>query len=291
MDKPIEVKRTPVPILYTFKGQLEANLASNDFNTAINIKTSENINEVKKLTFTIPFTKDRKLDYGSNEKLVYFDNILYIIKEMEFEDSDDNKCINVTCEEYCTVLKNVKCENLNEIAKTPREIFNAIVTASKLDIGYQWLGTDVDSSLLRHLITTTETSVYENLISLASVFNGSIEFSYNESGQGFIFLRSKPIYTGKYFKDGIDLKTLNVTYNSDELCSKIYATGYTDDYGIVLDIQAVNGGSSLLEDKSYFIALGVPKNLLDNDAQYNGIHEFSDSTYTDANDLLLSIKL
>lgn len=287
MQEVMEFKRTPVPVLYTYKGHVEQGLFSNDANTVINIKTSENINEVKKMTFTAPLLKDRKLNYGDNEKRIYFDGVVYIIRDMQFEDSDSSKNINVTCEEYCTVLKNVKCENICQIARSPKQIWDSIVTASKLNVGYTWLGTDITDGILRHLITTSETSFYENLIQLAEVFNGSIEFSYNEQGDGFVFLKTKPTKTGKYYKDGIDLKTLNITYNSNELCSKIFATGVTDDNGIVLDIQAVNGGNSLLVDKSYFIALGIPNDLLETDPQYNGIYEFNDTNYTDASDLLI----
>lgn len=284
-----EIKRTPVPITCTYDGKLEQSLVNRDiYSSATNIETKEEINQVKELSFILPFNKDRLLDYGSNEKRIYFDDIIYIIKEMVFDDA--NMTIKVSCEEICTTLKLIKCENICEIGKTPKQIFEAIVTASKMDIGYKWLGTDVPDTIFRHLQTESETSCYENLIQLASVFNGNIEFSYNEQGQGYVFLRSKSIKTGKFFKKGVDLKSLSVTYDSKDLCSKIYATGYTDDNGITLDIQSVNGGNSLLCDYSYFRSLGIPEDILLSEPQYNGIKEFNDDKYVDANDLLQAAK-
>jgi hypothetical protein len=60
----------PSPVLYKYKGCPLNSLVSKDFNKAYDITVTENINECKELSMTIPITDDRKLDYNSNELMV-----------------------------------------------------------------------------------------------------------------------------------------------------------------------------------------------------------------------------
>lgn len=277
----------PMPILYTYKGHIEQSLISNDINTCVDIVLTESMNEVKKLTFSIPFTVDRKIDHNSLEKLVYFNGIYFSIKGIE-EDSD-SKDIKVTCEEICTALKTIFCENVTKIGATPKEIFDAIISATKFsNLGYKWGGTDVDNGVYRHVVTENETSCYENLVSLAKVFDGHLEFTYDElTGDSYVFIRTKPIDTGKFIKKDIEMKTLNLTASSTDLFTQYYPTGKTDDYGITLDVQAVNDGQSILRDYSYYSnVLGIPDDVILNDPLYNSLRTVSDDTYVDATDLL-----
>lgn len=275
----------PVPILYTYKGHIEQSLVSKDFNKAVDIVLTENINEVKQLTFNIPLSEERKLDHNSLEKLVYFNGIYFIIKEIN-EDSD-NKTIKVSAEEICTALKTVYCENVTRIGATPRSIFDAIISATKFtNLGYIWLGTDVSDGVYRHVVTESETSCYENLIALAKIFDGHIEFSYDESGQGYVYLRTKPIETGKFIKKDIEMKSLNITASSKDLFTKYFPTGKTDDYSITLDVQSVNNGESIMKDYSYYQNLGIPDEIIINDPLYNSLRTFNDDSYIDATDLL-----
>lgn len=279
------------PILYTYKGCIEASLRDNSINTATDITLTTNTNECSQLTFSVPFTKDRKLDYSSVEKMIYFYGIYFIIKEIEVTDSG-SKTMKVTCQEISCALKGITCQPINKINCTAKQIFDAIVTATTFsDIGYIWIGTDVPDTITRHLITDSDdTSCYENLVSLASVFNGTIEFSYDNQGNGYIYLRSQSISTNKFIKKDIDMKTLTITSSSNEIFSSIYATGKTSDDGIVLDIQSVNGGNAILSDFSFYKNMGVPDDIIAKYPQYNQLKTLSDDTYTLADDLLIYAK-
>ena len=79
IEKIREEYAKPTPILYTYKGHMEQSLVSKDFNNAVDIVLTENINEVKQLTFNIPLNEERKLDHKSLEKLVYFNGIYFLI--------------------------------------------------------------------------------------------------------------------------------------------------------------------------------------------------------------------
>jgi hypothetical protein len=275
----------PTPVLYKYFGSPLEVLRSKDKNTITDIDINRQINECAELTFTINLIKDRKIDYNYNELLVWFENTWFIIKEI---DTDLNaytiKCI---CYEFSTVLKGIYCETISQIGQTPETIFNAIMTATGMaNIGFQWLGTDVDTSILRHLVADSETSVYENLVNMAKNFNGSIEFSYDISGIGYVYLRTKPITSHKFVKKEIDIKTLSITSSSTDIYSRLLATGYTDENNIVLDIQSVNNGNAILEDFSYYKAIGIPDNIIASKPQYQQLKTISDDTYTSANDLL-----
>lgn len=278
------------PILYTYKGHPEVSLVSKDMNTATDITLTTAINECSQLTFSVPFTKDRKLDNSSVEKLIYFSGIYFIIKEIVIEDSS-TKTIKVTATEISTSLKGILCEEISQIGATAQTIFNAIISATKFtDIGFEWLGTDVPDTTLRHLIADSGVSAYENLVSLASVFNGSIEFSYSKEGIGYVYLRTKYIASHKFIKKDIDLKSLTVTFKSDQIFTKIFPTGYTDEYGIVLDIQDVNDGQSILSDYSYYKSIGIPDDIIARDPQYQQYKTLQDDTYTDSASLLTYAK-
>lgn len=275
----------PTPILYKYKGYPLHVLRSNDEKKVTDIDLTRNINECAELTFTIITTKDRKIDYNSNELMVWFDNTWFIIKEI---DTDLNSyTMKFTCYELSTILKGIYCETISQIGQTAQTIFNSIISATaETNIGFQWLGTDVDSSILRHLVADSETSVYENLVNMAKNFNGSIEFSYDKNGIGYVFLRTQPIISHKFIKKEIDIKSLSITSSSSEIYTRLYPTGYTDENGIVLDIQSVNNGKAILEDFTYYKAIGIPDNIISSNPQYRQLKTLSDDTYTDANDLL-----
>lgn len=279
----------PSPILYKYKGCPLNSLASRDFNKAYDITVTENINECRELSFSIPITKDKKLDYNSNELMIFFDEVFYIIKEI---DSDLNAYVmNVTCQELSTTLKNTYCETISQIGQTAQTIFNSIISATGYtSIGFQWLGTDIPNTTLRHLIADSEVSVYENIVNLAKNFNSSVEFSYDVQGIGYVFIRSQSIDTHKFIKKNIDIKSLSITSSSSEIYTRLFPTGSTSEDGIVLDIQSVNGGKSILEDTSYYKSIGIPDDVIANNPQYRQIKTISDDTYTDAPSLLAYAK-
>ncbi|OSA92815.1 UNVERIFIED_ORG: hypothetical protein B2H93_13390 [Clostridium botulinum] len=277
----------PVPILYTYKGMPENTLISNDFDTAKNITLSKNDNEVSQLTFSIPFTIDRKVSYDDCEKLVLFENEYYIIKDIQVEDNATGS-IKVTCKHESVELKGVYCEPIKLIGVRPKDMFEKIMTSTKhpYNTGYKFKGTDVPSDKKRHLITENEASVYENLVSMAKVFNGWLEFSTDENGQNWIFLRTKTIKNDKYVKKGLDMKALNINYNSDELFTRVQPFGVKDKYGIEINIMGVNPTKqSYVENYSWYLAKGIPMDVIKREAKYQQFKQMHMDEYTDPKDL------
>lgn len=277
----------PVPVLFICKGIPENTLVSNDFDTAYNITLTKNDNEVSQLTFLIPFTIDRKISYDDCEKLVLFENEYYIIKDIQVEDNTKGS-IKVTCKHESVELKGVYCEPIKLIGVSPKDMFEKIMTSTKhpYNTGYNFKGTDVPSDKKRHLITENEASVYENLVSMAKVFNGWLEFSTDDNGQNWVFLRTQTIKNNKYVKKDLDMKALNINYNSDEIFTRVQPFGAKDKYGIEINIMGVNPTKqSYVENYSWYLAKGIPIDVIKREAKYQQFKQMHMDEYTDSKDL------
>lgn len=278
----------PRPILYLYRGHPETSLVSNDFNTAKNITLNQQMNEVSTLGFEIPFTKERKLSVDDCEKLVKFENEYYIIKSINTEDSE-TASMKVSCQHESTELKGVYCQYINLIGVSPKEMFDKIMasTMHPVDTGYKWAGTDVPDDKKRHLITESEQSVYQNLVAMAEVFNGWLEFWTDEQEQKWVYLRVNAINNKKFIKKGIDMNSLNITYSSEEIFTRLYPTGASDSItGQPLNIMEVNPTKkSYVENYSYYMAKGIPTEVIDKEPKYQQLKTLNDSDYTDAKDL------
>jgi hypothetical protein len=93
----------PSILIYKYKGLLLETLNSYVENKAYDITLTQNVNECSELTFSIMVTEDRKLDYSSNELLIYFSNIWFIIKDVETDLT--NHTMKFSCTEMSCVLK------------------------------------------------------------------------------------------------------------------------------------------------------------------------------------------
>ena len=277
----------PMPILYLCKGYPEESLVSRDFNTATNITLKTQMNEVATLTFDIPFTKERKVSETDCEKLVKFEDEYYIIKNIEITD-DTVGTMTVQCVHESDELKGVYCYCINEIGQSPEHMFNTIMSSTlhPIDTGYKWKGTDVVNKY-RHLQTEDECSVYENLVSMAEVFNGWLEFSTDENGQKWIYLRTKPIDNGKFLKKYIDLKQLGITYDSSEIFTRLLPFGSQDEVtGNEITIMEVNPTKkAYVENYSYYLAMGIPISVIEKEAKYQQFKILREDTYIDPKDL------
>lgn len=279
---------TPNPILYRYRGYPEMSLISHDFDNVKNIVKTEKQNEVTTLTFDIPFTVDRKINVDSCEKLVKFENEYYIIKKIETENSTSAN-MKVTCESESTELKGVYCTYMDLIGVSPKEMFDKIMSSTMhpLNVNYKWKGTDVPIDKKRHLQTDSECSVYRNLISMAEVFNGWLEFSTDENEQNWVYLRTQAIDNDKFIKKDLDMKSLNITYSTEEIFTRLEPFGYTDDDDVELNIMKVNPtGKSYIENYSWYIGMGIPDNIILKEAKYQQLKVIRETDYTDANDLL-----
>lgn len=288
-----EIKRkylNPTPLLYLYRGKegILNTLNSRDFNHASEIKLTKTTNETNKLTFKVPFCEDRKVDYNSCELLTKFEGEYYIIKNVVTDRSNLSSEVNAVHESEA--LKGIYCIAQKCIGATPQEMFNSVISSTRhpIDLGIKWGGCDIDINIRRHLITEDEASVYENFVSIAKVFNGTFVIYNDENDQRWFYLRTKPLDKGRKFKSELDLKNVNVEYDSSEIIYRLYPTGYSNEYGIQLDVQEATQNKtkqSIIENYSYAIAMGVPTAIIDKEPQYQQLKTLSDENYINADDL------
>lgn len=249
--------RKPKLELYTPNRRLLNTLTNKTQNSAYGIKLRQKINEVSELNFLMPFN-NTKLNIYDCEKMVKLGFDYYVIKEISVDDSD-KATINVRAVHEAVELKGIMCSEINLISVTAREMFNAIISSTRIALdGYIWLGTDIDNSIKRHLEGNSEKSVFENLIAMAENFGGWLEFSTDSNGRIGIFLRKNALDRGKFVKKGRDLKSINITYNTDEIFPIITPFGATnEDTGEEINIMSINNGIPYLENYDYYLALGM----------------------------------
>lgn len=288
-----EIKRkylNPTPLLYLYRGKegILNTLNSRDFNHASEIKLTKTTNETNKLTFKVPFCEDRKVDYNSCELLTKFEGEYYIIKNVVTDRSNLSSEVNAVHESEA--LKGIYCIAQKCIGATPQEMFNSVISSTRhpIDLGIKWGGCDIDINIRRHLITEDEASVYENFVSIAKVFNGTFVIYNDENDQRWFYLRTKPLDKGRKFKSELDLKNVNVEYDSSEIFTRLYPTGYSNEFGIQLDVQEASQnktGQSIMENYSYYLAKGIPTAIIDKEPQYQQLKTLSDENYINADDL------
>lgn len=278
----------PVPILYLYRGMPEVSLVSKDIDSATEITLSQQMNEVSTLSFKIPFTKTRKISPMDCEKLVKFEGEYYIIKSIRLDD-DSTRMMSVVCQHESVELKGVYCTYLNMIGVSPKEMFDTIVASTKVpkSIDYKWAGTDVPPNKFRHLQTDDEQSVYANLIAMAEVFNGWLEIYTDKNEQKWVYLRTQEIKNNKFIRKGIDMKSLGITYNSEEIFTQLQVFGNADSLtGEKLNIMSVNPtGKSYVENYSYYLAKGIPASVINSEPKYQQLKVVTEDVYTDENDL------
>lgn len=260
----------PPLVLYKCKGIKENKLNSRDYNNVTNITLHYQMNDIDELTFNIPWSEDRKVNYSDCEKLIKFQGRYFIIKNISLTDDTIGE-MTVTCQSEETELKGIECQTINLIAVSPKEMFDTIMSKTlfpELLTQYHWKGTDVPSTKLRQLQVDSEVSVYENLISMAKVFGGWLEFTFDSQGGKWIFLRTQSINNKKYLKKSLDLEKLNLEYDSDEIFTRLRVFGATNTLtNEPLNIINING-KAYLEDYSYYLNMGIPESVIKSEAKY-----------------------
>jgi phage minor structural protein len=284
-----EMFSTPIIYLYDASRNLIAVFNTQDnYKTVYDVTLKETMNEVSELTFKILFDND-KISYNSCEYMVKVNglNTWFIIKSIEVTD-DDTNVIQVTAESEEVSLKGVLCTGIDVIARTPEQMWNDIksaVTSCTLD-RYVWGGTDIDSNIKRALQVQDEQSVFENMLAMAKVFDGWFEFNQQIDGTIQLFLRTKAIDNGKYIMKGKDLKQLNITYDSKDIVTQLFAFGSTDKDGVELNIMQVNPtGKSYLENYDYFLSLGMTIDEIKNEPRCLQQKIYRDDVFVNDTDL------
>ena len=258
MNNKVKIKyRKPLLELCDPNKKIETVLTDRTQMSAYEITLSEKVNETAELTFKMPFN-NKKLTSNDCEKLVKMEGQYYVIKSVTVSDYD-SRVINVNCVHESVELKGILCSTIDVIGVTVEEMFNSIMeSVTSMEVGYIFKGTDIPDTTRRALQNDSEVSIYENLIAMAEVFQACLEFGFDVYGNKTIYLRKNPLNKGKYVKKKNGLKQLDITYDSNELFTKVIAFGETDSDGVELNIMGVNPtGKSYVENYDYFLAKGM----------------------------------
>ena len=246
----------PLLQLYDINKRFICNLTNRNLrNSAYSIKKKLTTNDVKTLTFCIPFDNEY-IHNNSCEYLIKFEFDWYIIKNITLS-SEEVSVLEVACEDEFSISKTVLCSPLELIGCSPKEMFDGIMGATgSVTLDYKFKGTDVISN--RSIVVEDESSVFENLIKMAEAFDGIIEMSTDTYGQKWIFLRKEPYNRGKIARKGYDTTSININYNTEEIFTRLMPFGEKDDYGIEVNIGDVNPtGKLYIENYEYYEGKGL----------------------------------
>ena len=250
---------TPLLQLYDINKNFVCNLTNRNLrNSAYSIKRKLVTNDIKTLTFKIPFDNEF-IHPNSCEYWIKHEFDWYIIKTIALS-STDVKVLEVTCEDEFTISKTVLCSPVELVGCTPLEMFNGIMNAIPENLlGYQFKGTDITDTY-RSIVVEDETSCFENLISMAKAFDGIVEMSTDVYGQKWIFLRKNPYERGKVLRKNYDVSSLDLQYDTSSLFTRLMPFGEQDDSGYEIDISEVNpSGKLYIENYEYFLNMGMTK--------------------------------
>jgi hypothetical protein len=251
----------PVLKLYSPNKILMAILSSKTIKVAYNITKKDTMNDISTLTFNAS-ANNTIINKSSNEMLVKLENDFYIIKTIKIND-DDKSILDITCESEFVETKGIKCQPLDLIGQSPEQLFNAIIASPKnVNIvgQYKWLGTDIVDTF-RAVQTEDSVSIFENWLTMCEKFNAWMEFSTDFEGQKWVFLRSVPINNGKFLRKGQGLKSLDITFDTTGIFTRMTGIGGNDEItGNPINFIGVNPESkSYVEDISFYLAMGMTK--------------------------------
>ena len=273
----------PVLKLYDINRKWICNLTTNNpKNSIFNLKKNMKVNEIDTLSFQIAF-QNTHISADSCELLIKHEFDWYIIKSVTLN-SSDTRYLNVECESEFTISKTVICEPIEIIGETPETMFNAIMS-SVPDNKLNYIFKETDLTNRRSLIVESETSLFENLINMAEAFECTVRFSYGSNGEKYVSFIKESYDRGRVIRRNNNLKSLNITYDTSELFTKIMPFGADDD-GIEVNIGDVNPTKKLyVENYDYFLAKGMTEEQIKNNMQTQALKVVKYPDIVDENDL------
>lgn len=248
-------------------------LNDNTVGSAKNIEESHNTNQISEVTFEMPLTSD-KWQYVANENLIRWKNEYYFIKNPNFEHSKDKKKVKVRCSHLSSSLES------NTVVEVKAIAWSATVLA-KLALGYKalfdgdgdftgffdeavppstgWRIGSVNLSKPNTLrsLEVKEQSAFTTLVKVAELFYATLNFN---SVTKTVDISDIPINRNIQIRVGKNLKSVNVSYDTTELITRLYPFGGSDkDIGEISILGAIdkNGNEvtkSYIEDYSYYLA-------------------------------------
>lgn len=234
-------------------------LLDNTPNKAKNISEKFAINEVTTLSFDLPLNYNGKWKNLSNETLIYFNEEYYNIKTVQFTHSKDGK-----------LLLHVEAKHLSEILAsqlisveetTPRNIIDLLKIALMYDengvsqTGWTIGDIKVDKVKLRGL-EANEQSPFSIILSIVEKWDAIAIFDSKTMKVNVIPSKSTN-HPSLDLRVSKNLKEVNITYDTSEICTRLYGYGGQDDDGNDLDFMSVNPtGLPYVDNFDYFISKG-----------------------------------
>lgn len=267
----------------------QCNLLDHSVNRARNIQESYRANEITTLSFDIPVVPNGKWVHIQNEQLIFYNNEYYIIKKPTFYHDEDGKLyLNVECRHLSDILAN-SIISTEEV--TPMNIVDLMKMALLYDeqgvsqTGWTVGKVEVDKVAKRGLEAFEESS-FSILLTIAEKYNAIMIFdSVNMQ------VNVKPVSSTT--RPNIDLrvsknlKSVEISYDTSEMYTRLYCYGGEDEDGNELDIITVNPtGKPYIDNYEYFERIGYSKEFIEQHQQYfTRTNLWRDSAYFDPQDL------
>ena len=184
--------------------------------------------------------------------MIKYKNEYYIINDISIDDSD-RTVVTISATHECSELNNKQNGKFEEIAKTVGELVSLVLE----DTDWFFGGTDIPDSKKRYLLSENE-SVFTNLVTIAEVFNARLDFNTNSDGRKSVSVYQNSIKNGRYITKGKDLKNVNISYNTDEMVTRLTPFGAVDDaINQPVDIMDVNPThKSYVDNFNYYLNQG-----------------------------------
>lgn len=226
---------------------------------ARNINENFAINEVTTLSFDLPVVKNGKWKNVSNETLIFFNDEYYNVKSLQFTHSKEGQ-----------LLLHVEAKHLSEILAsqlisveetTPRNIIELLKIALLYDengvsqTGWTIGDIDVDKVKTRGL-EANEQSPFSIILTIVEKWDAIAIFDSKTMKVNVIPSKNTE-HPSLDLRVSKNLQEVTITYDTSEICTRLYGYGGQDDAGNDLDIMSVNPtGKPYVDNFDYFVNKG-----------------------------------
>ncbi|WP_270324978.1 phage tail protein [[Eubacterium] hominis] len=246
------------------------------------------LNQISELNFDVPI-KNPKSKYIQNENLVMYDDEFYIIKTKVLKiENDGTEVYQVSCKHYSDTLA-MNVVFIDET--TPRNVVDLMKLALCYDnkgnpaLGWKVGNVTVDRVKLRGLESSEESS-FSTLLTIAEKFEGALQFNSQDMTVDLYPATASetPVLNLRFSRN---MKGLEVTYDTSELCTRLYCYGGADDDGNDIDIMSVNPtGMAYIDNFDYFKKLGYSEDYINaNKSFFLRTNIYRDDSFFDPKDL------
>ena len=257
---------------------------------ARNIVETRSIDEIVGVTFDIPCANP-KWKHISNESLILFNNEYYIVKNLDFNHTNDNKLVLSVETKH---LSNMLAEQLIYLPEIePMNIVDLMKVAlcydenGKPTLGWS-LGTvsmGVDHVKKRGL-ESGEQSPFSFIMTIMEKYD-AIPIFDSQTMTVDVVPQTEQDHPTLDLRVSKNLKEVNIKYDTSEMVTKLYCYGAADEDGNELDIMSVNPtGLPYITNYDYFLARGYTQDFIDKHLPlFTKTNIYRESSIYDADDL------